>query len=279
MKQNKYFIYSRKSTEEEDSQVLSIESQIEELRDLARKLNLPVTDILTESKSAKAPGRKVFNEMIKKLQQGEANGIISWKLDRLARNPIDGGQVSWMLQQGFIKHIQTAERGYYPEDNVILMNLEFGMANQFIRDLSTNVTRGMKTKVEKGWLPGLAPLGYLNDYSRTKTEKDIIKDPERFNLVQKMWHLLLKGNHTAPKIVDIANEEWGFRTRKFRKQGGKPLSRSRIYKMFTDPFYCGLIRYKGRLYPGKHEPMVTADEFDRVQLLLDKKGRIGKTDR
>ena len=196
MKKDSYFIYCRKSSEDEDRQVLSIESQINELTSLAKKLNLPVSDILTESKSAKAPGRKVFNEMTRRIYRKEARGIICWKLDRLARNPVDGGQISWMLQQGVIRHIQTPERGYHPEDNVLLMNVEFGMANQFILDLRKNVKRGLKTKVEKGWLPGVSPLGYLNNKSKIEGEKDIIKDAKRFLLLQKMWELMLTGNYS-----------------------------------------------------------------------------------
>ena len=149
----------------------ALESQRHELTDLAEKLDLPITDILTESKSAKAPGRKAFTDMLQRIYKGQANGIICWKLDRLARNPIDGGQISWMLQQGIIRHIQTPERSYYPEDNVLLMNVEFGMANQFLRDLSKNTKRGLKAKVEKGWLPGVAPLGYLNNRYKAKVKK------------------------------------------------------------------------------------------------------------
>jgi site-specific DNA recombinase len=183
----RYFIYCRKSSEAEDRQVLSIESQINELKRLAERLNLSIIDVFTESQSAKSPGRPIFNNVLKKINQGKADGILCWKLDRLARNPIDGGQIIWMLQKGIIKHIQTFDRGYYPEDNVLLMSVEFGMANQYVLDLSKNVKRGLKTKAEKGWYPAPAPLGYLNDKTKERGKREITKDPERFELVKKMW--------------------------------------------------------------------------------------------
>ena len=274
MKDMKYLLYARKSSESEDRQVLSIASQIDELKALARKQNLKIVDIISESKSAKAPGRKEFNRMLEQIHSGEADAILCWKLDRLARNPIDGGQICWMLQQGVIKHIQAYGSSYNPQDNVLLMSVEFGMANEFLRQLSENTKRGMRRKVQEGWLPGVSPLGYLNSKFGEKGKNQIImKDPDKFPLVRKLWDLMLTGNYTAPKILDIANNEWGFKTRKFKRQGGKPLSRSRIYSIFTNSFYTGLIKFNGELYPGKHEPMITAEEYDKVQFLLGRKGR------
>ena len=137
----KYFLYARKSSESEDRQVASIESQLDELKKLTAREGLAITDTLWESKSAKAPGRTVFNQMIERIYKGEAQGILCWKLDRLARNPVDGGNINWMLQQGVIQHIRTYEKSYYPTDNVLMMSVEFGMANQFLRDLSQNTKR------------------------------------------------------------------------------------------------------------------------------------------
>jgi site-specific DNA recombinase len=267
----RYFIYCRKSSESEDRQVLSIESQVNELKRLAEKLKLPIVEILCESKSAKEPGRPVFDNMLLNIKHGKADGIICWKLDRLARNPVDGGQIMWLLQQGVVKHIRTYDQEYYPGDNVIVMSVELGMANQYILDLSKNVKRGLRAKVEKGWMPGLVPLGYLNDRSKGKGRGEIAKDPDRFNMIRNMWDLMLTGSYSPPTIQEIANKKWGFRTLHCT-----PLSRSSIYRIFTNSFYYGYFEYpkgSGNWYKGNHEPIVTIGEYDKVQILLGRKGK------
>ena len=273
----KYFIYARKSQESEDRQVQSIDDQIKELKALAHKLNLIIENIFTESRSAKAPHKRpVYSNMIKRLEKGEANGILTWKIDRLSRNPVDSGEICWLLQQGIIKSIRTFEREYLPEDNVILLTVEGGMANQYIRELSQNVKRGMRSKLEKGWQPNLAPLGYLNSKNENKNDEIkniIIRDPDRFDIVKKMWSLMLTGRYTPPKILAIANKEWGLRTRKHKKLGGKEITRSGIYKILTNPFYAGVINYYGSQHQGKHDPMITLDEYNRVQSLLGREGK------
>lgn len=266
----KYFLYVRKSSESEDRQIQSIDDQINRLKKFAQDLDLNIKKTYTEAKSAKKPNnRPIFDEMIQRIENNEANGILCWQINRLSRNPIDSGKLSWLLQQGILKSIQTIDRQYLPDDNVLLFSVESGVANQYILDLSKNTKRGMLSKLEKGWQTGIAPLGYLND----KENKTIINDPDRFNLVRKMWDLMLTGNYTPPKILDIANNEWGFKTRKFKRVGGNPLSRSGIYKIFTSLFYMGTIENGGVQYEGKHKPMITLEEYDRVQMLLGRKGK------
>ena len=262
----KYFIYARKSSESEDRQVQSIQDQVDELEKLAKNNDLTVVNIFSESKSAKAPDRPIFNEMLERIKNGEANGILCWKLNRLARNPIDGGNISWMLQEGLIQYIQTYGRGYSPNDNVIMMSVEFGMANQFIRDLRVDTKRGLKAKAERGWYPTFATLGYKHNPLKTKGNKEIIKDEERFDLIRRIFDVVLEGKLSPPQILNVATEKWGLRNRK----GGK-ISRSNIYRILSDTFYYGEFEYpkkSGNWYQGLHEAMITKEEFDKIQFLL-----------
>jgi DNA invertase Pin-like site-specific DNA recombinase len=177
-KADKYFMYCRKSSESEDRQVQSIDSQKKEMRKISESRDLKVIKVFEESRSAKEPGRPEFDEMIERIKKGEADGIIAWKYNRLTRNPIDSGTISWLLQSGTIKHIQASSRSYYSEDNVLITSIEAGMANQYVRDLSTDTKRGLRERVDRGYTHGMAPIGYLNDKSQEpgnrgwKTDKD-----------------------------------------------------------------------------------------------------------
>lgn len=175
----KYILYCRKSTDTEDRQVLSLESQENEMIQLAQRENLEIVSTLRESRSAKEPDRPLFNEMLRMIKDGEADAILCWKIDRLTRNPVDGGQIQWLLQKGLIQEIRTFERTYLPSDNVMMMNIEQAMANQYIRDLSTNVKRGNRAKLERGEWPNHAPFGYVNDKA-TKTSFLILYIPRRY---------------------------------------------------------------------------------------------------
>src|SRR3989338_9340301 len=96
-----WFMYVRKSTDEEDRQVLSLEAQLTELKEYARKEGIEINETFVEKKTAKVPGREVFNAMLAKLEFGGLpTGILAWHADRLARNSIDGGKLIYMLDTG-----------------------------------------------------------------------------------------------------------------------------------------------------------------------------------
>ena len=268
MSQIKYVLYARKSTESEDKQVQSIEDQINAMTEYAEKHGLRIVKKLRESRSAKTPNqRPEFEKMITMIEDGTADGIICWQLNRLSRNPTESGLLQQLLQDEKVLGIQTYDRTYLPDDNAIVFSVDAGMSNQFIRDLMKNVRRGMRSKAEKGWMPGVPPIGYKND----RENKTIVNDPERFELVRKMWDLMLTGTYTVKQIADIAEKDWGLKTIKRKRSGNKPLSYSGVYDMFHNQFYMKVLVYGGKEYDGMHNAMVSAEEFDKVQRLINNK--------
>ncbi len=269
MKVKKVFLYARKSSESEERQIQSIDDQLNIMRNKAKIMWLKIVAEFTESMSAKEPWRKVFNAMIARLQKWEAEWILSWKIDRLTRNPMDTGIIQYMLQTKSIDVIITNDRDYYPEDSWLIFSVESWMANQYILDLKKNVQRWINSKYEKWIRPTRAPLGYLNDKNNQWLA---IEDSERFEVIKKMWELMLSWHYTPPKILEIANNNLWLRTRVIKTWWWQPLSRSWIYKIFNSIFYAGYFFHKWELKKWIHKPMITLAEYDIVQKLLWKKG-------
>ena len=276
----RYFIYCRKSSEDAQRQIASIGDQTNSLMAIVNVESLQLArEPFTEERSAKDPGRAVFNEMLDRIEKGEADGLLCWDIDRLSRNPIDNGRLQWMLQKSVIRVIKTPGRSFYPEDAGLLMSIEGGRATDYVMRLSKNVKRGLNSKALRGWRPSGGPIGYIN-VGTEKGSKTIAADPERFELVRKMWDLFLTGNYSVSKIRDIAINEWGLTTLQHRRIGGKPPSLSHIYNIFNDPFYYGSFPWKDpetgevRLLQGNHPPMITEKEYRRAQVLLGKRGKI-----
>ena len=267
----RYFIYCRKSSESEDRQILSIDSQLSTLRaTFGSRDDVQIAGVYQEAFSAAAPGRPYFNEMLQRLSRREADGIIAWAPDRLARNSVDGGQVIYYLDRRIIKDLKFAT--YTFENNSqgkFMLQIMFGQSKYYSDALSENVKRGNRTKLELGWRPSQAPLGYLNDPA-TKT---IIADPKRFSLVQQIFRLMLTGAHSPRQIAEIARDRWGLRTVTKKRIGGKPPSLSAIYKILRSPFYAGLIKWGDQTYEGKHPPMITVEEFRRIEALIRRPSR------
>lgn len=272
-KKLKYFAYARKSTEDKEKQALSIEQQTDKFKESFDDFD--IVEVIEEEKSAFTPyNRPAFTKMIERIRNGEADGIIAWHPDRLSRNEVDASTITYMLRTGHIKDLKFGSYGFdNTPEGIWMLQMALSQSQYFSAKLGKDVKRGLEKKIKMGWQNGVAPIGYINVKNPDTQINEIDIDPERFQLVRKMWDLMLTGNYNPNQIREIANDEWGFLTKKRKRSGGRPLSRSGIYKIFTSVFYAGYIPYKGQEVEGKHKPMVSLSEYDRVQTILGRDGK------
>ena len=260
----KYFIYTRKSTDSEERQILSIEAQLAELKEFAAKEKLKIVASLSEAQTAKEPGRKVFGEMLDRICAGEASGILAWHPDRLARNSIDGGKIIYLLDTGKILDLKFPTFWFdSTPQGKFMLNIAFGQSKYYIDNLSENIKRGHRQKLRKGIWPGFAPLGYLNNH---KT-KAIDTDKEKAPVIRKCFELYVTGDYTLKAIKQFLADT-GIDSYK-----GNILSVSCVQRMLKNPFYYGTFRFNDELYEGSHEPIISKKLFDSVQQVMSNRGK------
>ena len=258
----KYIAYCRKSTDEPDRQILSIEAQVAELEEHAAKENLKIVSFITESKTAKEPGRERFAEVLKEIEDGKADGILSWHPDRLARNSIDGGKIIYLLDTG--KLIDLKFPSFWFENTPqgkFMLNIAFGQSKYYVDNLSENVKRGNRQKLRRGEWPNQAQFGYLN------INKKIEVDKKRVKYVQKAFQLFATGGYGYTDIRKFFNQN------KIFNKSGHELHLDKVKRILTDPFYYGVMRFCGELYEGKQEPLISKKLFDKCQEVVKLKSR------
>jgi len=256
----KYIAYCRKSTDEKDKQVLSIEAQIAELKEFAKRENLFITEFITEAKTAKVPGREQFAEALKKIEKGMANAILSWHPDRLARNSIDGGKIIYLLDTGKLLDLKFPSFWFESTpQGKFMLSIAFGQSKYYVDNLSENVKRGNRQKLRNGVWPSKAPYGYLNN---PKT-RGIDVDEEKSKVVKKAFQLFAEGESS---LADISRFFHKFGVTKYN---GKMLHLDTVKRILRNKFYIGIINFGGETYEGTHKLFIPPDIFEKVQKNLE----------
>ena len=260
----KYIAYCRKSTDEPDRQILSIEAQMAELKEFADREGLEVVEWVSESKTAKEPGRHEFDRVIQMIEDGVAAGILSWHADRLARNSIDGGKIIYLLDTGKLLDLKFPSFWF---DNTpqgkFMLSIAFGQSKYYVDNLSENVKRGNRQKLRRGDWPNKAPFGYLND----RATKTIYVDEERAGYVRQAFKQFATGGYTYVDIRDF------FTNHSIRNPSGTVLHLDKVKRILTDPFFYGVMRFNGELHEGNHEPLISKKLFDQVQKVVKQHSR------
>ena len=261
----KYILYARKSTEEDDRQILSIEAQLVELKEFAAKEKLEIVASFCEAKTAKEPGRIKFAEMLAILESGKADGIISWHPDRLARNSVDGGRIIHMVDRGLIRSLKFPTFWFEATpQGLFMLNIAFGQSKYFVDNLRENVKRGLRQKIRNGVWPGWAPVGYVNN---PKT-RAIDIDPDKSPKVKEMFALYATGKYTLHSLANWCEEN------NLHGNLGKKIRIGNIQKNLQNIFYLGLMKWKGEIFEGQHEPLISKKLFDTCQEVMAKRGKV-----
>lgn len=272
----RYCLYCRKSSESEERQVMSIDSQIKEMLNLAEREKLEIVNIKREAHSAKETGqRPVYNEMIADLKEGKFNAILTWAPDRISRNAGDLGMVVDLMDAGKLKEIKTHSQTFTNNPNEKFLLMILGSQAKLENDnRGINVKRGRRTRVEMGLWPALAPLGYLNLKEYDKKGQLII-DPNRGPIVKKMFEKVSYEYQSGRKIYNWLKEV------NFYTRGNRPLTLGGVYRILNSTFYYGVFespKGSGNFYQGKYEPLITKELYDKAQEFL-KRDNIVRTNR
>lgn len=283
----KYIAYIRKSEERKERQELSHKAQKRKIQEQFPDLN--IIEWVEESKSAFKPGRPLFNATVQRIKNGEADGMICWHPNRASRNEIDAATITYMLRTKELKDLRFCAYTFEnTPEGIMMLQIIMSQSQYESSKQGRDVSKGMEEKAIDGERPGQVPQGYIklpsldNRGSVIKRKGNKIatytaKDAERYNDVKRMWKMFLYEGYSPSQIWNKATYEWGFITRKttFKENspGGKPMPKSMIYSIFTNRFYAGEIRHNGEWHEGRHDAMITPEEFDYAQKLLGQRGK------
>jgi len=276
IEKRKYCLYARKSTESEERQVMSIDSQIKEMLQIADREGLEIVSMKRESHSAKETGcRPVFNEIVSEIYEGKYNSILTWAPDRISRNAGDLGKIVDLMDAGKLSEIRTFSQTFTNNPNEKFLLMILGSQAKLENDnRGINVKRGLRTRCEMGLWPGVAPVGYLNQKHIDK-KCQVIIDPERAHVIRQIFEKMANDKWSGRKIYHWLRFDLNFHTR-----GNKPLALSNIYRTLQNPFYYGTFEYprgSGNWYEAKHEPIIDKRLFEKVQEQLKRDNIVRQT--
>jgi len=268
----KYVVYCRKSSEGEDKQIQSLETQLRELEEHARRNELNIVEIISESKSAFKTGRKGFERMMKLISTDKANAILVIRANRISRNPIDAGSIVSVMDEKKLLYVRTPNSSCYTcsSSDKMMLGFELLVSKKDSDEKGDMVKDGQKTKALKGYPHGVASLGFLNDKTEERGNRKWKVDKLRLDKIKILLDMFLTGTYSAGKMFKYAVEELKLNTISRKKIGGKLIAPSRIYEILTDPIYAGFFFQGGKRYPlAKELPrLITEDQHEKIKIIL-----------
>ena len=229
-----------------------------------------VREFIDAGESARSADRDGLQEMLAFIAATRVRFCLVHKLDRLARNRADDVKIHEALINAGVTLVSATESIDQTPSGMLVHGIMSSIAEFYSRNLATEVTKGLTQKVAQGGTPMRAPIGYLNVRKTDEQGREIRTvevDPKRAPLIRWAFAQYATGETSVTGLLRDLTAR-GLVTVPTPTRPSKSLGKNTLYKLLTNPYYAGVIRYKGALYPGAHEPLIDPALFDQVQSLL-----------
>ena len=254
--------YLRKSTDRKDRQRFSLETQekeIQKARLVAEAFfneSVEIVETYIEKISWTDRNRPEFTKMRDKFDNQEAEILLSWRLDRLSRNPVDSGEIMQAMQDRVIPYVADSTRVYTRKDSWLLMGVLFGQASQESMEISDKSMRGTETLIENGWVPYKVPFWAKNNIATGVALSERVKiDPVESHFAKKMFELRADGM----SYKDIASWLHG---NGFKSKNGTKYAPSVIENWIKNKFYYGVCEWGGHTWRHIYEPIIEKELWE-----------------
>ncbi len=276
-------VSSRGQLTDYDPDGLSLPAQREGAERKAKNLNADVVRHFIEraesgTTTAHRPALQALLDFIK--ADGHIDYVIVHKVDRLARNRADDVAIVMQLRAAGAQLVSVSENIDETPSGLLLHGIMASIAEFYSRNLASEILKGTTQKAKNGGTLSRARLGYLNVRETVdgREVRTISLDPERAPLVRAAWDLYATGNYSTSDIEQIMADR-GLKSRPTRKHEGQSLDAKRWQELFRSDYYIGVVRYRGKVYEGRHPKLVSLTTFQRVQAVLDSQRLAGERER
>jgi site-specific DNA recombinase len=268
-----------------DPEGLSIPAQREACKRYAERLGAVVIREYVEPgvSGGSLLKRAAFRRMIDEIgQRRDVDLVIVWSVSRWARNQEDHWVARGLVTKAGAKLLAVKEPiGEETSHGILLEGVMAAAAAARRIEISEEVQRGIKRKIEVGGTSGLAPIGYRNTREplpQGGEVRTVIIDPERAPIIVWAFETYATGLYSLADIT-LLLEARGLRSRGNRRHGPHPLRLSAVHALLSNPYYAGYITHKGHIYEGRHKPLISQELFDKVQAVLQSHRHSGERDR
>ena len=230
-----------------------------------------VAEFVDAGESARKADRPALQQMLRYVMQHPVTYCIVHKVDRLARNRADDVAIHLALQQAGVQLVSTTENIDDTASGMLLHGIMASIAEFYSQNLAAESIKGMTQKAKTGGTPTKAPLGYVNVGVRDDVGREVRTvqiDPARGPLVAWAFKAFASGNWTVAQMHRELTQR-GLTTRPTPKRPAKPVSKSGLYRLLTNPYYKGTVVFRGATYKGSHEPLIPPEVFYQVQKVLE----------